>query len=44
MREVRISRNVKDKITELEYYLIDELVLSEDAALRQSQRKRIAWQ
>ena len=30
MHEVRISRNVKDKITELEFFLIDELGLSED--------------
>jgi len=40
MREVRISRNVKDKITELEFFLIDELGLSEDAALRRSRRMK----
>lgn len=40
MREVRISCLVKDKITELESYLIDELNLSEEAALRRSLRMR----
>lgn len=40
MREVRISGLVRDKITELEYYLIDELKLSEVAALRRSARMR----
>lgn len=40
MREVRISGSVKDKIADLESYLIDDLKLSEEAALRRSDRMR----
>ena len=40
MREVRISDLVRDKIAELESFLIDELKLSEEAALRRSARMR----
>lgn len=40
MREVRVSGLVRDKIAELESYLIDELKLSEEAALRRSARMR----
>lgn len=40
MREVRISGLVRDKIADLESYLIDELKLSEEAALRRSARMR----
>ena len=40
MREVLISNLVKDKIDSLESYLIDELKLSEEAALRRSERMR----
>ena len=40
MREVRIAGVVWAKIAELEAYLIDELELSEAAALRRSARMR----
>jgi hypothetical protein len=40
MRDVRVSNLVKDKIDNLEYYLIDELKLSEEAALRRTARMR----
>ena len=40
MREVRISGSLRDKIADLESYLIDELKLSEEAALRRSSRMR----
>ena len=40
MREVRISGLVRAKIAELESYLIDELKLSEEDALRRSARMR----
>ena len=40
MRDVIISDVVLQKIEELECYLIDELKLSEEAALRRSQRMR----
>ncbi len=40
MREVRISGLVMGKIADLESYLIDELKLSEEAALRRSARMR----
>lgn len=40
MREVLISSTVRDKIADLETYLIDGLKLSEEAALRRSDRMR----
>ena len=40
MREVRISGSVREKIADLESYLIGELKLSEAAALRRSDRMR----
>jgi len=40
MREVLISNLVRSKIAELELYLIHELKLSEEAALRRSARMR----
>lgn len=40
MREVRISGLVRNKISTIESYLIDELKLSEEAALRRSARMR----
>lgn len=40
MREVRISGSVRDKIADLESYLIDDLKLSEEAALLRSNRMR----
>ena len=40
MREVRISSIVRSKITELESYLINDLKLSETAALSRSNRMR----
>lgn len=40
MREVLISGTVRDKIADLESYLIDGLKLSEEAALRRSNRMR----
>lgn len=40
MRKVYISGLVWEKIAELEFYLIDELKLSEEAALRRSARMR----
>ena len=40
MREVRVSGLVRVKIAKLESYLIDELKLSEEAALRRSARMR----
>jgi len=40
MREVRVSGLVRRKIAELESYLIDELKLSEEAALQRSARMR----
>ena len=40
MRDVLISNLVMDKIDSLESYLIDELKLSEEAALRRSKRMR----
>ena len=41
MRNVIISDIVNQKIDELEYYLIDELKLSEEAAMKRSWRMRI---
>lgn len=40
MREVRISDSVRDRITDLETYLVDDLKLSEEAALRRSGQMR----
>lgn len=40
MREVRISGSVKDKLADLESYLIDDLKLSEEAALHRSDLMR----
>ena len=40
MREVRISDSVRGKIADLETYLVDDLKLSEEAALRRSGRMR----
>ena len=40
MREVIISCNVRQRIKELEYFLVDELKLSEEAALKRSRRMR----
>jgi len=40
MREVNISDAVLERLEELEYFLIDELKLSEEAALKRSQRMR----
>lgn len=40
MRDVLVSGVVRNKIAELESYLIDELKLSEEAALRRSDRMR----
>jgi hypothetical protein len=40
MREVLISDLVRNKIADLEIYLIEELKLSEEAALRRSARMR----
>ena len=41
MREVFISVMVQERIEELEHYLIDELKLSEEAALNRSRRMRL---
>jgi len=41
MREVIISVVVKQRIEELERYLVDELKLSEKAALNRSRRMRV---
>jgi hypothetical protein len=41
MREVFISVVVQERIEELEHYLIDELKLSEDAALSRSRSMRL---
>jgi hypothetical protein len=41
MREVIISIVVLQKIEELEHYLVDELKLSEEAALNRSRRMRL---
>ena len=40
MRKVWISNLVRDKIADIEAYLVDELKLSEEAALRRSRRMR----
>lgn len=40
MRDVRISGSVRDKIADLEAYLVDDLKLSEESALRRSGRMR----
>ena len=40
MRDVQISGSVRERIADLESYLIDTLKLSEDAALRRSDRMR----
>ena len=40
MRKVFISDIVQHRIDELEHYLIDELKLSEEAALKRSRRMR----
>ena len=40
MREVIISDEVQKRIEELEYFLIDELKLSEEAAYKRSRRMR----
>ena len=40
MREVTISDVVLERLEELEYFLIDELKLSEEAALKRSRRMR----
>ncbi|MDR2146538.1 MAG: hypothetical protein LBE91_08800 [Tannerella sp.] len=41
MRKVIISDIVQQRIKELECYLVDELKLSEEAALKRSRRMRI---
>ena len=41
MRKVIVSDIVREMLNELEYYLIDELKLSEEAALNRSHRMRI---
>ena len=41
MRKVIISDAVRRRIKELEYYLVDELKLSEEAALKRSSRMRM---
>jgi len=40
MREVNISNKVLRRLEELEYFLVDELKLSEEAALKRSRRMR----
>ena len=40
MSKVLISDLVRNKLEKLEYYLVDELKLSEEAALKRSQRMR----
>lgn len=40
MREVRLSDLVISKMAELEFYLTDELKMSEEVALRRSGRMR----
>jgi len=40
MRKVNISDAVVERLEELEFFLIDELKLSEEAALKRSQRMR----
>ena len=40
MREVKIAKNVTNKVSELESYLIDELKLSKEAAIHRSNRMR----
>ena len=40
MHRVLISDVVREKLEKLEYYLVDELKLSEEAALKRSQRMR----
>lgn len=40
MREVRISGTVRNKIADLETFLVDGLKLSEEGALRRSDRMR----
>jgi len=40
MREIIVSDTVKMKLKQLEYFLIDELKLSEEAALKRSRRMR----
>jgi len=40
MREVNISYEVLERLEELEHFLIDELKLSEKAALKRSSRMR----
>ena len=41
MRKVIISDKVRKKLEELECFLIDELKLSEEAALKRSKRMRV---
>jgi len=41
MREVIISDAVREKLEELEFYLVDELKLSLEAALKRSRRMRV---
>jgi plasmid stabilization system protein ParE len=41
MRRVIVSRRVRDKIEDLEHYLVDELKLPEEATLRRSRRIRV---
>jgi len=41
MRKVIISDAVRKMLSELEHYLIDELKLSEEAALNRSRRMRV---
>jgi len=40
MREVVVANAIWEKIRELETFLIDELMLSEEAALKRSRRMR----
>jgi len=40
MRKVIVSDVVREKLEELECFLVDELKLSEEAALRRSRRMR----
>ena len=41
MREVTVSNKVRRKLEELEYFLVDEMYLSEEAALNRSRCMRV---
>ena len=41
MREVHVSGQVLDKISEIEYYLQTEMKLTKEAALKRSDRMRV---